>query len=550
MSRGGHTNMPMPSQGHSFSQVPNATIPRSVFDRSHGHKTTFDAGFLVPFYVDEALPGDTFNLRTSGFARMSTPIFPVMDNLYLETFYFFVPNRLLWRNWEKMMGAQDNPNDSTDYLVPQIFLDGAEYPSGYPTGTMADHMGIPVGAKGVNMGHNALHVRAYNLIWDEWFRDQNLQNSVAIDDPDFDDDGPDSPLTATFLLRRGKRHDYFTSALPWPQKGPAVELPLGTDAPVIGIGTTDQNFPDVGTTIYTPGGGQTYWPTGKIVGGDNSGVFLKEDNNNNPGYPRVHVDLENVQAATVNQLRQAFQVQKMYERDARGGTRYTEMIRAHFGVTSPDARLQRPEYLGGGSSRVNIHPIYSTSDTATDVQTGSELGQLSAVGTAAFSGHGFTKSFTEHGVLIGLVNVRADLSYQQGLNRMWSRRDRLDFYFPALAHLGEQEVLNKEIYFDDGDGQNNQVFGYQERFAEYRYKPNCITGAFRSDAAQPLDAWHLAQDFDTRPQLDPVFIQDTPPVDRVIATVDEPHFIADFWHSLRCARPMPMFGTPGNIDRF
>nr|UXQ88006.1 MAG: major capsid protein [Microvirus sp.] len=536
---------------HTFSEVPKAEIQRSSFDRSSGIKTTFNAGQLVPFFIDEALPGDTFNLKTAGFARMATPIFPIMDNLIMETFYFSVPYRLLWDNWQKMMGEQTNPGDSTDYLVPQVV---ADVTNGFITGSLADYMGVPTYVPGLSI--SALQSRAYTLVYNEWFRDQNLQDSL----PFATGDGPDDDSTAGFVQNRGKRHDYFTSALPWPQKGPDVNLPLGTEAPVIGFGKDTIGWEDVTpfTTNESDGSSREYANSSRINDDATLNHFRVERNPDNPNYPYVRADLSNATAATINQLRQAFQIQKMYERDARGGTRYTEIIRSHFGVTSPDARLQRPEFLGGGSTPINISPVNSTADTLTDVQTGRNLGALSAVGTASFNNHGFTKSFTEHCIVIGLVNVRADLTYQQGLNRMWSRRDRLDFYWPALANIGEQEVLNKEIYTQGPDfGEiDNEVFGYQERFGEYRYKPSIITGNFRSNSLGPgaapntLDAWHLSQDFSTLPVLDQTFILDKPPMDRVLAVTDETDFIADFYHKLICARPMPLFGVPGNIDRF
>lgn len=526
----------MPSvMSHEFSRVPSAEIPRSSFDRSHGHKTTFDTGQLVPIFVDEALPGDTFNLDMAGFARLATPLFPIMDNLYMETFFFAVPVRLLWDNWQKFNGEQDNPGDSTDYLIPTVDTPAG----GWARGSLADYMGLPPAVE--FDGVSALHFRAYNLIYNEWFRDENLQDALTVPKGD----GPDDPSIYT-VKRRGKRHDYFTSCLPWPQKGDAVNLPLGTGAPVVGTTQPMQLDSRLNFSGSSPADYHMVQETsGSSINVSSGTTSWGLNITNDRDATTVFADLTGATAATINQLREAFQVQKLLERDARGGTRYTEILQSHFGVTSPDARLQRPEYLGGGSTPVNVNPVAQTSST----DETSPLGNLGGVGTVSFNRHGFSKSFTEHCVIIGLVATRADLTYQQGINRMWSRQGRYDFYWPALAHIGEQAVLNKEIYAQ-GNTEDDKVFGYQERFAEYRYKPSLVTGKFRSSDPQTLDAWHLSQDFASLPVLSAQFIEENPPVDRTLAVPSEPHFIMDSYFNLKTARPMPVYSVPGLIDHF
>ena len=509
---------------HDFSKVPQANIPRSAFNRSHGYKTTLNAGDLVPFFVDEALPGDTFRMNATIFARLATPIVPIIDNLRMDTFYFAVPLRLLWNNFKKFMGEQNNPGDSTDYLIPQVTAPAG----GIVVGGMGDYFGLPTGIENVTV--NALPFRAYNMIWNEFFRDQNLQDRKT----ESKDDGPDNENIYR-IMKRGKRHDYFTSCLPWPQKGEGVEIPLGDKAPLTH---------DVGPAATNLGVWSTQASAWQQMGA--STTSLESSTNVSNETDALYADLSEASAATINSLRTAFQLQKFLERDARGGTRYTELVRSHFGVVSPDARLQRPEYLGGGSVPVQINAVQQTSETgATTPQ-----GNLAAFGTVASKSNGFTKSFTEHCIIIGLVNVRADLSYQQGIPKMFSRSTREDFYFPVFSHLGEQAVLQKEIFASGVPAEDDLVFGYQERYAEYRYYPSKITGKLRSTDAQSLDVWHLSEEFITAPTLSDDFIQSNPPIDRVIAVVDEPHFIFDSYINMKCVRPMPTYSVPGLIDHF
>lgn len=551
---------------HQFSMIPRADIPRSTFRQQHQHKTTISAGILYPVFVQEILPGDTFNGSMTAFVRMATPIYPIMDNIDLESWFFFVPARIIWSHWVNFQGEQPaGPTDTIAYTIPQIVSpDG-----GFVNFTIYDYMGIP-GVGQIAGGHggisvNALPFRAYGLIWNQWFRDENLQNAVGFGATNTVNDFGDGPdLYTNYVLKRlNKRHDYFTSALPWTQKGATpITLPLGTSATVktgaTALAGTATGFP---LTWQTPAGASV----------SNAAAFtlaIGPDATMNPTYANttaggavtanvlpvnLYADLTTATAATINQIRLAFQTQRLLERDARGGTRYQEMVMAHFGVHPLDARLQRPEYLGGGRSPVSITPVPQTSATGASGTT-SPIGTLSAVGTAVATRHGFRQSFTEHGYLLGLVGIRGDQVYQQGLHRMWTRKTRYDFYMPVFAMLGEQGIRNDEIYCDSS-ANDTAIFGYQERWAEYRFFPSRISGYFRSTTATPLDAWHTAAKFTTLPTLAATFMQE--PLDVTLhrnlaagAATDNQQFLCDFFFDVRCARPMPMYSVPGLMDHF
>lgn len=513
-----------------FAQIPQINRPRSQFKRVSRHKHTFDAGFLVPFYVDDVVPGDTFNVSASMFARLATPIFPIMDSMYLETFWFYVPNRLVWTNFVKQHGERDNPADSVAYTTPEINcapLSGGSAPT---VGSLWDNFGLPMTGTQYLDNISALPFRMYNLIWNQWFRDQDIDNSVTVNTGN----GPDA-LTDYTLLRARKFKDYFTTARPSPQKGTAVSIPLGTSATVVPTGDLKPSFEGGSNSAFAlalTAGVNGIYKTGanSVANGD----ITWSD-------PKLQADLSTATAATLNQLRDAITVQQMYELDMRGGSRYVEMVYNHYGVVNPDFRLQRPEFLAYSRSPVNVHPVPQTSATA----TGTAQGNLAAFGTAS-SRNGFAKTFTEHGYVIGMVCVRSDLHYQECVDRHWSRQTRLDYYYPVFANLGEQAILNQEVRNNNAAATGNtSVFGYQERWAEYRFKTSKITGLFRSSAASNIDSWHLAQELAYPVSLNSTFLQEDPALDRAIAVPAEPHFIFDSMVENISARPMPVYSVPG-----
>lgn len=552
-------------RGHRFSDAPAMYMKRTKFDRSHVYKTTFNSGKLIPVFIDEVLPGDTTRMSVNYFARLATPIKPIMDNIYLDWFFFFVPNRLVWEHWQNFCFEQEDPDDDTDYVIPTISATGNSE-NAY-IGSLWDYFGLPVNTSGNLSGISALPFRGVYLIWNEWFRDENLQKSVKIQKGDTNEvlnaarssEQPSWVFTSGTNIvpglacpPRGKRHDYFTSALPWTQKGPGVSVGLAGTAPIEGlkaipiVGNIPVSSISFDSNLYNGSGSDprttVAWCSSDFANITNiSPLSIMSSDSSN-----AYANLDKSSIFTINSLRTAFQMQKFYERLARGGSRYTEVLRSFFGVVSPDARLQRPEFLGSFTKMVNVNPIAQTSST----DDTSPQGNLSAYGVTAAKFHGFTKSFVEHGYIFGFVCARADLTYQQGINKMWLRSTVYDFYWPTFAHLGEQAIELREIYAQ-GSEADTTVFGYQERYAEYRYKPSQITGKFRSSVTGgTLDKWHLSQFFKNAPTLNEEFIVEKPPIDRIIAVPSEPEFLLDIGFRYITVRPMPMFGTPGLVDHF
>lgn len=551
-----------------FAVNPNVDIKRSTFYQKYGIKTSFNAGQLIPLDWQEVLPGDTFSVDMACVVRMSTPIHPIMDDIWLDTYFFFVPARLCWNHWKEFMGENTTSawEQETEYEIPQITAPTG----GWAKGSIMDYMGIPTKVNNLSVNH--MPVRAYVNIWNEWFRDENLQDPAYIDLGDTTTAGSNGSTYVTDAIKGGmplpvnKYQDYFTTALPQPQKGPDITLPIGDTAPVtiqgngksiiltdgtnnFGLIGQENNLKAVRPAGYnyqtedlphqykTPPAGDMFITNNALVGFDTgtetSGL-------------KGTADLSTATAANINSIRLAFQMQKALEKDARGGTRYVEMIKAHFGVTSPDARQQRPEYLGGTRMPININQVVQTSST----DSTSPQGNTAAYSLTGYKGNGYTKSFTEHGFVLTLVAVRTTHTYQQGIERKWSRLRRFDYYFPVFANIGEQAILNKEIYAQ-GNTEDSEAFGYQEPWAEYRYVPNRVSGAMRSNYAQTLDSWHLADDYDSLPILGNEWIQETKAnIDRTLAvqSSNEDQFFGDFYFINKATRPMPMYGIPGLVD--
>lgn len=536
-------NRNMMSQADS-AHIESANIPRSTFLNQWSRKTTFDAGYLVPFLLDEILPGDHMEYNVTAYIRMATPLFPLFDQQRIDTHFFFVPCRLVWDNFTRQHGDQPTGSQQSIALItPSVTMTMG----GEAVGSIYDHMGIPVAGQvdpAATPQVISLPLRAYNLIYNEWFRDQNQPNNATAVPLG---DGPDTSNQFTLLLR-AKSHDYFTSALPWPQKFTAPTVPIGGLAPVVGIGKGNQNFPLASQAVFETGGADTY-AFAAAVGdpdGANDGKWYFEGSAAATGLPRIYADLSVTTGISINTLRQAWMVQSLLERDARGGTRYVELLRSHFGAINPDFRLQRPEYIGGGQTDLNITPIAQTAPT-----TGVPLGAIGGAGTAAGQ-HRASYAATEHGYIIGLISVKSELSYQQGLHRMWTRGTRYDYYYPALAQLGEQAIMRSEIYAN-APIDFTTVWGYTERWDEYRTKYSDVTGLFRSTSTGAIDQWHLSQEFATPPALNMTFLNDSPPMTRVLAAgsaANLQQYLADILMKRRATRPLPTYGTPAILGRF
>lgn len=542
---------------YNFAQNPQVGVSRSRFQRNSDNKTTFNTGDLIPIYLDEVLPGDTHQVDVACVMRMATPIFPVMDNAYCDFYFFFVPNRLLWEHWKEFMGENKETawTPRTEYSVPQVTAPA----DGWEEGTLADYLGLPTKVKGISV--SALPGRAYGLIYNEWFRNQNVTQPTLVEVTDATTTGKndgsttnDSAITLAKPLKAAKAFDYYTGALPEPQKGEPITIPITGSAPIGLYNPTTGNvtidsakmkeiFEESGLTSKNRTYQASYWYPGSGPTA-NKGLAVGDTNGSYYTGVTLGADLSSVNATTINQLRQAFQIQKLLEKDARGGTRYREVLREHFGVISPDSRMQIPEYLGGYRLPINVSQVIQTSSS----DNTSPLGNTAALSVTTMNKPMFTKSFTEHGFIMGLAVVRTDQTYQQGIERMWSRKGRYDYYWPVLANIGEQAILNKEIYAQ-GNAKDDEAFGYQEAWADYRYKPSKVTGLFRSNAQQSLDAWHYAQDYDKLPTLSTAWMeQGEAEMKRTLAVQSQPDFIADFYFMNKTTRCMPVYSIPGIID--
>lgn len=530
---------------YNFAENPQVGVSRSRFQRNNDNKTTFNTGDLIPIYLDEVLPGDTHQIDVACVMRMATPIFPVMDNAYCDFYFFFVPNRLLWEHWKEFMGENKQTawTPKTEYSVPQVTAPKG----GWEEGTLADYLGLPTKVEGISV--SALPGRAYGLIYNEWFRNQNVTQPTLVEVTDATTTGKndgsdtnDSAITLAKPLKAAKVFDYYTGALPEPQKGEPITIPLTGNAPIVGKNVNDGKNIEYSLRVVDGGNVRVsdFYINAPDIKFPNGSTRVQDESQN----AFLYADLGGVTAATINQLRQAFQIQKLLEKDARGGTRYREVLREHFGVISPDSRVQIPEYLGGYRLPINVSQVIQTSSS----DETSPLGNTAALSVTTMNKPMFTKSFTEHGYIMGLAVVRTDQTYQQGIERMWSRKGRYDYYWPVLANIGEQAILNKEIYAQ-GNAKDDEAFGYQEAWADYRYKPSKVTGLFRSNAQQSLDAWHYAQDYDALPTLSTAWMeQGEAEMKRTLAVQSQPDFIADFYFMNKTTRCMPVYSIPGLID--
>lgn len=554
-----------------FNQVPETHVSRTRFNRDQNILTTFDAGKLIPFYVDEVLPGDTFSVNTAAIIRMTTPKYPVMDDAYIDFYYFFCPNRILWDNFKRFMGEADEETwmPAKTYSVPKIRIVGnpnaenqPEAYKGPKTQSILDYMGVPTHLNEKGSGNdieiNALPVRAYIKIWNEFFRDQNTDNPAWYQKGDAEvkyfDRGDNGYVneqkgkeyidayTGGPCLPVSKFHDYFTSCLPYPQRGPEVTIALTGNAPVCaynGINTVPITKPL--TVVNGPLGADPGIMQNNRVEGREAQFYVANAKGDADGF--LAADMTNIEAATINQLRQAFAVQHYYEALARGGSRYREQVRALFGVSISDKTVQIPEYLGGGRYHVNINQIVQTSGQQAENDT--PIGETGAMSVTPINESSFTKSFEEHGFIVGVLCVRHDRSYQQGLERFWSRSDRLDYYFPQFAKLGEQPVKKKEIMLT-GTATDNETFGYQEAWADYRMKPNRISGKMRSNAEGTLDYWHYADNYETVPTLSQEWMNEgKTEIARTLIVQNEPQFFGAIRVMNKTTRCMPLYSVPG-----